>query len=143
MKTDKPVCRSRAVSEAEVGSASQTEKVTRIARELMTKRGYVVVGLPPEEGTTVVRVGSWTANFAGVLLDGHILRVAEQTDRKDWEEQIKQIFDSVEADPNPVEPGQRFYRCRLLPINSALVLPLNSAPDSCETSASACEKAQG
>lgn len=77
--------------------------------KMIAERGYVVVGLRPE---TKCGAGYDTGEFAGQLLLRGRLVLYKPTSRKDWQEQVIAIFGDAKYDKNPIERGQRFFRCR-------------------------------
>ena len=86
---------------------------TDTAIALMSKRGYVIAGYPtkapwhPEIGT---ELDSWCNR----PLIRHNLRVTAETDRADWDAQVKAIRTADWRPKNPrVAKGQRFFRCEL------------------------------
>lgn len=83
------------------------------AERMMAARGYVVIGL--HAGGPSLAAGSTVRDFAQVTLPtGMCLEVRSETNRSDWEAQILALFGSAAPDKNPVELGQRFYRCALV-----------------------------
>ncbi len=88
------------------------------AIKLSAECGYVVIGLPQEE--MILSRGDRLREFAGGVLQKHFLEVGSITNRKDWDRQVLLIFGSSAADPNPRRRGQKFYRCKLLPLGESL-----------------------
>ena len=83
------------------------------AIKMQRERGHVVIGCPPQG--KFPRIGDRLQRFAGYWLRMHLLHVIGETDRPDWEEQVKAIFGPKHPanKKHPALPGQRFFRCTL------------------------------
>jgi hypothetical protein len=83
------------------------------AIKMQTERGHVVIGCPPQD--KFPQIGDRIQHFAGAFLLTHVLHVIAETDRADWEEQVKAIFGPKHPAnrKHPKLPGQRFFSCTL------------------------------
>lgn len=89
----------------------------RAAERLMKKPGYVVIGLLP--GAAKLLAGAVRYKFAGSQLGNNCcLEITGETNRADWTRQVMDLFGTTKNDKNPIEPGQKFYRCVLRKIQN-------------------------
>ena len=85
----------------------KTNLATEAAKRMMKDRGYVVAGFKYVHH----QPGDRLTDFGGLLLKDFVLYVTAQTDRADWDEQFKLLF---QAEKNPATDDGLFYRCQLL-----------------------------
>lgn len=85
------------------------------ALRLIKARGYVVVGIPPEEKIQIYK-GDTFLEFANRrLADGWVLSVSRKTTRADWVAQSLVLFGPAgEQRLTPKSRGERFFRCALV-----------------------------
>ena len=83
------------------------------AIKMQKERGHVVIGCPPQD--KFPQIGDHLQYFAGAFLQMHVLHVIGETDRPDWEKQVKAIFGPKHRanKKHPPIPGQRFFSCTL------------------------------
>lgn len=94
---------------------SLRSKATAAVKRMQQTRGHVVIGYEHGELQVAPEPGDRVHHFANYVLLRGALEVIGETDREDWDAQVRALFGSMKGDPNPHAAGERFFHCRYLP----------------------------